>query len=108
MTQLSFTDALTGAARKAAGQARMEAVDHEFVTLLREQAKAMSVRDGSVTMDALRMWSVGQGLYPKHPNVWGCVLSRRYAGWEIIGYTRSVIETSHARMIAIWKWEGRR
>ena len=105
MTQLTLTDALTGSALKAAGQAAAEATDPDFVAILREQAKLMSSRDGSVTMDALRMWAVGQGLYPKHKNVWGSVLSRR-AGWTIIGYQPSVIESTHARIIAVWKWEG--
>lgn len=103
MTQLSLHDACTADALKQQGQDAIAHTDTAFVTRLRQVAKEISKRDGMVSTDELRLWSVGHGLYPKHQNSWGSVL--RGQGWTIVGYKKSAIPSTHARRIAIWRWE---
>lgn len=102
MTQLTL-DSAAGAALKHAGQDAIEQTDQGFIEAMREQAVKFSERDGSVTSDALRLWAVGQGLYPKDPHSWGCIFKGKR--WTIIGYQKSVIPSNHSRPIAIWRYE---
>lgn len=102
MDQLTLFSA-HGDLLKRHGQADIEATGQGFIAIMRRQAKVMSDRDGSVTTDALRMWAVGQGLYPKHPNSYGCIFKGK--GWTILGYQKSAIPSNHSRPIAIWRWE---
>lgn len=103
ITQLTL-DQAAGAALKDHGHSSIEQTDPAFVAVMREMAKALSERDGSVTTDALRLWAVSQGMYPKHQNAYGTIFKGPH--WKIIGRKYSAIPSNHGRSICIWKYEA--
>lgn len=103
MTQLSIHDALSGATRKAAGQARMEQID-PFVLRMREVAKAISLESGFVSADNLRVYADKLGWAPIHNASWGAIF--RGPQWREIGRQKSAVPSNHNREIRVWRWEA--
>ena len=61
-------------------------------------AASVAAYKGSVTTDDLRGDTlIGE---PGHPNAWGAVF--RDKRFKPVGYTKSQIPSTHARMIRVW------
>jgi len=97
--QLSLPE---GQSLKSAGQDLVAGHNEEFVSLMRAEAMRISNGLGYVTSDDLRVYAARIGLEPSHPNAWGAVFKGK--GWRSIGYRKSAVPQSHARIIRIWQY----
>lgn len=86
------------------GKARVAAKNRAFIDQMRSEARCISRRDGSVSIDALRSYAESIEWEPTHRNAWGTVFKGR--GWKAIGWQQSRIPTNRARVIRVWRWEG--
>ena len=58
--------------------------NHEFLTILRQQARIICHQKGWVCSDDLREWADRNGLKPSHPNCWGAVFNKDFIPGEYI------------------------
>lgn len=101
MTQLSLEDSLMA---KAEGLDRVESTHPDFVPLMRDAAKLISDRMGSVHIDELRTYAAGLCLRPRSPNAWGAIF--RGPGWIKVGARASAWPTNHGHVSPVWRWVG--
>lgn len=92
-----------GEQARDAGLALVELHGEEFTRIMRNAAKLVSEKHGSVDADDLRAWAAASGIKPHHPNAWGAVFKGR--GWRCIGRKVSKLKSNHAREVRVWKWE---
>ena len=99
MTQLGLAFGL-----RQEGQHRVEENSGGVVRVLREQAKRMSLQNGSVTPDQLRAWAERHEIRVHHFNVWGCLYSEK--GWKKVRPVTSSRPKGHGNRVFAWQWEG--
>lgn len=99
--QLNFLD---GDDRKAMGLELVEVANAEFLSIMRAQAREVSLKHGQVTIDEVRTFADAQGLVPTSKHVWGAVFNSK--GWKCIGYAPSKIPTNHGHQNRVWQWVG--
>ncbi len=76
--------------------------NEEFLTVARNLARRIAMKQGTVTSDDIRKrcW-----LKPSHPNAWGTVI--RGNEWEWTGeYRTSTIVSRHAGIQKVWRLRG--
>lgn len=106
MTQtLSQLNLFRGQQKQSAGIERVAKHNASFLELMRGVAKRISLEQGSVSVDALRVFASERGLVPIHPNAWGSIF--RGKDWKMIGREPSSVVSNHAREVKVWKWVGR-
>ena len=103
MTQLTLRDAATAETLKQEGLASVAVNADNFLRIMRATARRISEESGFVTVENLRIVAEKLGLEPHHCNAYGAIFIGKH--WRIIGRKKSVIPSSHAREIKIWKWE---
>ena len=70
---------------------------------MRKIAKRLSWEHGAVCADDLRRIANSTNDQPAHVNAWGAVF--RGKDWRVIGRTKSITPTAHAREIKVWKYQ---
>jgi hypothetical protein len=95
-------DAQQAIFRQREAFSKREHADYGFIHRMRQEARILSQRCGTVTCDDLRMIAVGLGLAPSHPNSWGAIF--RGPQWILVGRQRSRVVSNHAREIRVWKY----
>lgn len=75
-----------------------------FVECMRDAARAICARKGSVTSDDLRQIAQATGLQPNSSHAWGAVFHE--PGWRCIGSEPSKVTTNRARRILRWEWRS--
>lgn len=103
-TPEAWKELAQGQRLKREGQETVAAKNELFLARLRDYARKHSKDYGRVTSDDLRVFAVGNELYPTHHNAWGCIFKQK--GWVCIGRQPSKLPGNHAREIRVWKWEG--
>ena len=73
-----------------------------FVGCMRDAARQICERKGSVTADDLRVVSTATGILPNSPKAWGAVFIEK--GWHCIGFEHSQVVSNRGRRILKWEW----
>ena len=73
-----------------------------FVECMRDAARAICARKGSVTTDDLRQVAMAAGLQPNSSHCWGAIWHE--PGWHCIGSEHSKVVSNRARRILRWTW----
>jgi len=96
-------DLFSGEAAKAAGMALVTANNPEWKDTVRAVILSLS---GEFTNDDVRIACRAIGLpSPKSPNAWGaaiCAVAKTGA-IRRVGYRKSAIPSTHARVVAVWR-----
>ena len=71
-----------------------------WVEEMRQHARFVSLRDGSVTADDVRDHVQAIGWKPESPNAYGAVFRGKH--WKCIGRCKSKHPGNHAREIKVW------
>ncbi len=87
-------------AAKETGQDLVSSHNPTFLDTMRQVARDIAARQGSVTADDLRRYAAAHSITPHHPNAWGAIF--RGAHWQSIGIRRSALVSNHARTIRGW------
>ena len=101
MIQESLFDYAAGKEAKEAGQASVELHNIDFVTNMRDVARAIARENGTVSADDLRRYAAANDIKPAHPNAWGSIF--RGKGWRVVGRKKSALRTNNSREIKIWE-----
>lgn len=88
-------------AAKETGQDLVGSHNRAFLVTMRQAARDIARRQGSVTADDLRRYAAQRGISPHHPNASGAIF--RGAEWQSIAIRRSALVSNHARTIRVWR-----
>lgn len=75
-----------------------------FLKLMRAFAEQISMRNGEVSSDEVRLRAQAEGYAPKHSNAWGALF--KAPGWKFLYRKKSVLPSNHGREIRVWKYVG--
>lgn len=103
MSQLTL-DLAAAVSAKEYGLDLVELANESFVRSMRKVAVQIAMKEGTVTSDRLRFLATAWGIAPAHCNAWGAVFNTK--GWRMVDRQQSLVVSSHARWIGVWKWEG--
>ena len=76
-----------------------------FLARMRQYAKAMAMRRGSVHIDDVRKHALELGIQPESSSAWGAIFRER--GWRQTGEFRaSTFVSNHGHRSPVWRWAG--
>lgn len=77
--------------------------DGDFYRSMRDYARQVCRKRGSVSTDDLRAEAERREIAPRSSNSWGQVFNED--GWRPVGRRASVWPSNHGREVKIWRWE---
>jgi hypothetical protein len=89
-----------GEAARDEGVALVSENNPTFVEIMREAARVLARKNGSVCSDDLRAYAQMCGIEPEHQNAWGAIF--RGQEWVVVGRRKSRLTSNHAREIRVW------
>lgn len=93
-------DLATAEVRKSLGIHQVTDHNRTWVNSMREIARQICAKNGSVTTDDLRVYADNHDFHPRHPNAWGAIFHGN--SWKCVGTTNSKYVTNHSRTIRVW------
>lgn len=100
--QLTIFDLAAGKRLRDEALDTQEEINPIWIDIARETARNISRARGHVNANEVRKVMEARGLFPKHPNAWGSLF--RGKEWERTGErVPSIIKTSHASEISVWR-----
>jgi hypothetical protein len=74
----------------------------EFMHRCRQYAIDCCRREGSVTIEQVRIFATCEAIIPTHPNAWGTIFKAK--GFKPTGFAQNGMESAHARLVRVWTY----
>ena len=98
-------DRKRAAKRRDEGVQRTVTNNRRFLARMRQYAKAIAMRRGSVHIDDVRKHALELGIQPESSSAWGAIF--REKGWRQTGELRaSTFVSNHGHRSPVWRWGG--